>query len=657
MRRATVLFALVALVALVAPASAAAHATLLRTIPANGAVLAHAPRTVVVQFDDAVRVGRSNAAVDNATNQSVLAGRPVAHGRVLALPLRAHLAGGDYSVRWSIVSDDGHLEQGVIAFAVGAGASPPTAVLGASTPLSWSDVVLRLLYYGGLLAAGGAVVFALIARPVGRSALRRPLDHLLFFGLLAAFLGGSGMLHRAASGTRYELVLEVAVPIAVVGGAAAALAPLFVRVEQIAFACGIALLAAPTLAGHALDRNQPRWLSVPVDLAHTASAGIWLGGLLALAFVLPRAAPTDAVRARVVARFSTTAGVTIVVLAVTGVLRALTELNAVHEIWSTSYGRSLIVKTALFAVLLALGWLNRARLLTAFAALRRSVLAEIVLVLAVIGVVSVLTELRPGRDQALAAAAAASTTAPAVGRPPVLPAPGAVVDARELGRLAVTIARTPGTASVTLIDSNGDGANGHAVTVDGSPTTSCGPGCYRARATAGPLHVRVDATPMIFAIPAVAPSGRMLLDRLTRTYDALRSVVFEEKLASGPTQRLDTLFSEVAPDKLRYRTKNGPSAVVIGARRWDSAGPGKPYVESQQTPLRPIQPYWRVVTNVHLVARGELTFVDRTIPAWFRVVVRPDNLPRVVHMTAAAHFMTDRYVGFDTPVDVSPPSR
>jgi hypothetical protein len=63
------------------------------------------------------------------------------------------------------------------------------------------------------------------------------------------------------------------------------------------------------------------------------------------------------------------------------------------------------------------------------------------------------------------------------------------------------------------------------------------------------------------------------------------------------------------------------------------------------------------VTNVHLVARGELTFVDRTIPAWFRVVVRPDNLPRVVHMTAAAHFMTDRYVGFDTPVDVSPPSR
>jgi hypothetical protein len=31
--------------------------------------------------------------------------------------------------------------------------------------------------------------------------------------------------------------------------------------------------------------------------------------------------------------------------------------------------------------------------------------------------------------------------------------------------------------------------------------------------------------------------------------------------------------------------------------------------------------------------------------------------PTVSHMTAAAHFMTDRYVGFDVPAVVSPPSR
>jgi hypothetical protein len=169
--------------------------------------------------------------------------------------------------------------------------------------------------------------------------------------------------------------------------------------------------------------------------------------------------------------------------------------------------------------------------------------------------------------------------------------------------------------------------------------------------------VVVDGKALTFAIAATAPPGRPLLNRLTRAYAKLRTVVFEEKLASSPTQRLDTIFEEVAPNKLRYRTKNGPSAVVIGARRWDSAGPGKPYVESPQTPIRPIQPYWSNVTNVHLVAPGVLTFLDRTIPAWFRVTLRPDALPRAVHMTAAAHFMVDRYVGFDVPVTVSPPSR
>ncbi len=67
-----------------------------------------------------------------------------------------------------------------------------------------------------------------------------------------------------------------------------------------------------------------------------------------------------------------------------------------------------------------------------------------------------------------------------------------------------------------------------------------------------------------------------------------------------------------------------------------------------------LQPYWSTASNIHEVTPGVLTFVDRSLPAWFRMQVG-DRLPRVIHMTAAAHFMTERYVGFDEPVDVSPP--
>ena len=110
--------ALVALVAaLLAPAAAWAHASLVRTAPANGAVLAHSPAVVRVTFDDTVRPGPGIAAIRNG-GASVLAGHArVTGGKTLVVPLRRGLADGDYSVRWSIVSDDGHLESGVIAFA------------------------------------------------------------------------------------------------------------------------------------------------------------------------------------------------------------------------------------------------------------------------------------------------------------------------------------------------------------------------------------------------------------------------------------------------------------------------------------------------------------------------------------------------------------
>ena len=62
---------------------------------------------------------------------------------MLTIPLLAHLKNGVYSIRWSIVSDDGHREQGVLAFAVGRGAASPHSVLGASGTLGWNDIALR----------------------------------------------------------------------------------------------------------------------------------------------------------------------------------------------------------------------------------------------------------------------------------------------------------------------------------------------------------------------------------------------------------------------------------------------------------------------------------------------------------------------------------
>jgi len=215
------LVVLVALASLVVPAAASAHATLLSTTPANGRVLASAPTQVTVFFDDTIRVGKGNAAVANSTGRSVLAGPAVARGHDLVLPLRRNLANGDYSIRWSIVSDDGHPERGVLAFGVGAGRGPPVVKLTASTRLGGTTVVERLLYLLGLLVAGGAAVFRLRMRPLLGRRLDVPLAQLMFGSLLVSFLGASALLQAATPGTRYDHVLRVALVLAVAGAAAA----------------------------------------------------------------------------------------------------------------------------------------------------------------------------------------------------------------------------------------------------------------------------------------------------------------------------------------------------------------------------------------------------------------------------------------------------
>ena len=644
-KRTVVVFAVAALIA---PAGAAAHVTLILTVPANGTVLSGAPRTVRVEFDDRVRVAPGNAAVTNDTNASVLDGAPKAAGHLLVIPLRAGLRDGVYSVRWSVASDDGHREQGVLAFAVGGGNATPHSVLGASSPLSWNNLVLRTLFFLGVLAAAGATVFWLLTRRVLGDRLRAPLAHLLFFAMLAAFLGGSGILHSSPPGTRFALVLEAAITVALVGGAAAALAPTVPPLLFAAGACSIALLAAPTLAGHALDRDQPRVLAPLVDFAHIVSAAVWLGGLLALVYVLPRASDEGTARATAVRRFSTSALVAVVVLGLSGLGRALMELSSVHQLWTTSYGQTLIVKTALFTPLLGLGWLNRSLLIGAFARLRRSAFVEITLLVGIVVAVAVLTEIRPGTAQR-------RTAAPlAVARPPALPPLNAVVDARELGSLGVAVARSDTTVTVTLLGQDGTGVDGRDVTVDGAPAAPCGSGCYRASAVAGGLSVGVDGSRMAFELDPSAPDGHALLQHATRVFRQAQTAVFDEHLASTPTNGQTTRFTIVAPDRLAYQIKNGPAAIVIGTRRWDRDRIGARWVPSAQTRLDVTQPYWGTPTNVHEVAPNVLTFVDRRVPAWFRLTLTGLR-PKLVQMTAAGHFMSDRYVGVDVPAVISPP--
>jgi copper transport protein len=637
-----------ALLALLAPASAGAHASFVRSEPRDGSVLTDPPSSVRLHFDDAVQPVDADAIRNGGA--SVLAGELRRDGaRALVVPLRRALPDGDYTVRWRAVSDDGHLIQGVLAFGVGEGRPPPRATLtvGGNGP-GVVQIVSRWLFLAGVLLVFGASVFE---AAVARGGSRRT-SVLLALGFAFGTVGSFGLVpHAGGDPTRAERVYEAGALIAMTGLAAAAIALVERWVRYVAWAAAAAMLPVPTLAGHALDGGQPRLLNAVADVVHLGAAAVWVGGVVALALTLLAGGARPVLR-----RFSTVALVAVGVLGGTGVVRAFGELSAVDQLWSTGYGRALVVKTILLLVLVAIGYVNRVRFVprNALGALRVTTGVETALLAAVVVAVAFLTALPPGR-------AVARQAAEPAGPPPPPPA-GALVLAQAAGSDGLAVALTPREVQVTVLGADNNGVDAAPVRVNGREATErCGPGCYSAPLAGRPKRLEVSLRgerPLSFPLPRAwpAPSGQAIADRAYRTYRASGSVTIDERLASGPDRTLRTRFRAEAPNRLAYDIAGGPQAVGIGSRRWDRPGPKAPWQRTDASPSTQPTVAWRRATNAHMLGPNRVTFYDPTIPAWFDVRVDPrTGRPVTLRMTAAAHFMRHVYRSYGSPREIFPP--
>lgn len=446
MRRAAVITAIVAAAGAL-PAAAFAHATLLRSDPAAQSTLASLPAEVVLRFSQQVTPVENGVDVTGPNGGSVVAGTPhlaVDDVRVVVIPLQPGLPRGDYTVRWRVASADGHLVGGAFAVSAGTGRPPPLPAARGSSTVDSGLLVARFLYFLGLFVlVGGAfvrwAVFAPAVRPLA-SEQRAVVDEseragfgvLAFAGVALVLVGGWAAVLRQSTqvaGISFWAPLEghgsISGEIAGTrfgrefGHGIDAAAALFVlvllgygvrrsrRLLYAAAAAGVVAggwaLLGPSLSGHAGDPGRGA-LTIAVDAAHVLGAAVWIGGL---AHVFAVAAPATAaladderrrVRLALVQRFSRLALASVALVAVSGIGRALWELGAVSQIWSTAYGRTLVIKTVVFGGLLALGYRNR-KTLADFAAVRRRVGLELALLVTLTAAVSLLTALPPAKDR------------------------------------------------------------------------------------------------------------------------------------------------------------------------------------------------------------------------------------------------------------------
>ena len=95
-------------------------------------------------------------------------------------------------------------------------------------------------------------------------------------------------------------------------------------------------------------------------LVHVLSAGMWAGGILAMATLRPPGGGWASPEAReLIERFGRVAVIAFVVTAMTGLLRATEKVQDISALWSTEYGIVLSLKVAGVAAMLVLALLWR----------------------------------------------------------------------------------------------------------------------------------------------------------------------------------------------------------------------------------------------------------------------------------------------------------
>lgn len=425
-----------AIAVLVPAQQASAHAGLEFSVPLANAVLEVGPPNIELDFADAVDAGLASIELydQNATQIPTGAPTSMTDDTVVqaSVPL---LDDGVYVVVWRIPADDGHVASGVFSFQVGVQTGVDVGALidrvggnpAATSTVGRLDTAARLLALIGLIVVVGGGVLAIQSTD---DAPNRMLLWTAWLFLLVGSLGSFGLygakvvagspsdafkpeVWGKVIGTHTASVLLVRmVLVLALGGLLLAFARRTVDVWRgAALAASTALVLTYSSIGHA-NAQHPAALWIGVDAVHLTAISLWIGGLVMLAFGTSTWL-IDPDTERIVRRFSVTALVAVPVIVATGVAQTLKLAGDLDDVTSTSWGRTLLIKVAVVTVLVAIGvvsqWLLRN---DGPSALRRNVLVEALLGVAVVGLAASLITLPP---QAVAASKVFTTTLTADG--------------------------------------------------------------------------------------------------------------------------------------------------------------------------------------------------------------------------------------------------
>ncbi len=352
---------------------ASAHPALVSSTPGAGYAVTEPPPEIALAFNEPVTLPDRPLVLQGPDGRQVrLRVTTALGGAALVGTPQSPLPVGAYEATYRVVGRDGDLISGTFAF----GVATPVGAAGASDRAGVSDgsaqesvpvgtTLLRgLLFLGVAVALGGAWLAWRVDQATGGLPGPGPLVRagstvalLAVLGLLTGLKGTGGLLAAAASPGVGRLVGLQAL--------ALALAALLARRPGRGLQSGLMLLFVVALEGaRAHPGEADGQLGAVLTVMHFLAGALWLGGLVHV-LRLAAAWRSRPKAVRVAARtYARNALVLFAIVSATGTVSALRLLPDPADWTGTTYGRLLLVKIAVFLLVVALAVAARRRLRT-----------------------------------------------------------------------------------------------------------------------------------------------------------------------------------------------------------------------------------------------------------------------------------------------------
>ncbi len=407
----------IAIVAVLALApNAHAHTAFESSDPSDGATIERLVNSITVTFTGAAEPAGEGFQVLAPDGRILSPHVEVGDDeRTFTLTLDSPLGDGAIGVRWSVRAGDAHPIEGAFSFTTTAPVPtalpepPPDSGDSASAPpvtdddpaesalteiaspetappetaptdlgtfletnesegISAADIVgfggRALAIPAGMLAVGASALLLVLTGDLLREARRH--SWIAIAAAIAAvgatvetisfFIDGASDLLAGQPGI--AIVLRLLGALAIAAGSLG-------RIPPLQLGGSVAVIASFLFDGHTVSKGN-RFVTGLADFAHVGAASVWIGGIALLLVVAKSANPL--LRSQLpafAARFSVIASAALAVVGLAGIALTATIIDSLSDIWTSTWGQTLMAKTLFVAVAVALGAHNHFRLVPA----------------------------------------------------------------------------------------------------------------------------------------------------------------------------------------------------------------------------------------------------------------------------------------------------